>query len=60
MRHLLMDPAFPDMVREWASEPSKEEIRKRVANDNDGEVSEIADPFLTMIARMEIAATRAW
>jgi hypothetical protein len=60
MRHLLMDPAFPDMVREWASEPPKGELRKRVANDNGSEVSDIADPFLTMIARMEIAATRAW
>lgn len=60
MRHLLMDPAFPDMVREWAGEPPKAEIRKRVANDNGSAVSDIADPFLTMIARMDIAATRAW
>ena len=60
MRHLLMDPAFPDVVREWASEPPKDDIRKHVANDNDGGVGDVADPFLTMIARMEIAATRAW
>ena len=60
MRHLLMDPAFPDMVREWASEAPKADVRKRVANDNGSEVSDIADPFLTMVARMEIAATRAW
>jgi hypothetical protein len=59
MRHLLMDPAFPDIVGEWAERqlaPSPEPC----ANDNDGEPNDLADPLFEMMARREIAATRLW
>jgi hypothetical protein len=62
MRHLLMDPAFPDIVGEWAAEEAKEQAGCCAsANDNylrdeDG----VSDPLLSMIATLEVAATRLW
>ena len=62
MRHLLMDPAFPDIVGEWA----KEETRRgrgacNWANDNDRADREaLSDPLLELMARAEIDATRVW
>jgi len=43
MRHLLMDPAFPDIVGEWAEEqaPVKSD-RWNSANDNDDGEEEFA------------------
>ena len=58
MRHLLMDPAFPDIVGEWAHDESE-----FYANDNVGEeddADEFAEIFLLEIARREIEATRVW
>ena len=61
MRHLLMDPAFPDIVGEWAR---CEALGKcGPANDNDGgeeEADEFAEIFLLEIARRDIEASRAW
>ena len=61
MRHLLMDPAFPDIVGAWAAESSaRPELPPYPEACNDDEPGEIADPFLTLLARLEIDATRVW
>jgi len=62
MRHLLHDPHFPDIVGEWAVEDIGPVPGAAVpANDNIvGEVMELADPFLLMIAKLDVAATRLW
>ena len=60
MKHLLMDPRFPDIVGEWAR---CEALGKcGPANDNrDKEEADIfAELFLLEIARRDIDATRAW
>ena len=61
MRHLLQDPAFPDIVAEWAEEevPARYEPGEW-ANDNEMTVEQLADPFLPIIIRAEIEATRVW
>lgn len=61
MRHLLQDPAFPDIVAEWAEEevPAQYEPGEW-ANDNEMTVEQLADPFLPIIIRAEIEATRVW
>jgi len=61
MRHLLMDPAFPDIVGEWAEEqaPVKSD-RWNSANDNDDGEEEFADPLFALVARAEVEATRLW
>ena len=62
MRHLLMDPAFPDIVGEWAQRVCGLECGP--ANDNrsdeDEDGDDFAEAFLLEIARREIDATRAW
>jgi hypothetical protein len=59
MQHLLMNPAFPDIVGDWAREEAcKGADSAACANDNDG--SELSDPLLSLIARAEIEATRLW
>jgi ferredoxin len=62
MKHLLMDPAFPDIVGEWArDEACRESHCSTCANDNhDGVLDELSDPLLTLVAKAEIEATRLW
>jgi hypothetical protein len=57
MKHLLMDPAFPDLI-----EILVEADECDCANDNsdDGPIHELSDPLLIILAKMEIAATRLW
>ena len=60
MRHLLMDPAFPDIVGEWAIE-TIEEARPPFdhANDNlEDSLADLSEELLLCIAEAEIAATR--
>jgi len=58
MRHLLEDPAFPDIVAEWAR---CDGLDCDYANDNIGEEDDdFAEIFLMEIARRDIEATRAW
>ena len=63
MKHLLMDPAFPDIVGEYAM-AQVTETRASLsdcANDNGGDLDpEIADPLFATMAKREIAATRLW
>jgi hypothetical protein len=63
MKHLLMDPAFPDIVGEYAvTEITETRASFRdFANDNAEDLDpEIADPLFVMMAEREIAATRLW
>jgi hypothetical protein len=63
MKHLLMDPAFPDIVGEYAYAEIRESRTSLTfcANDNgDDRDPEIADPLFDMMARREIAASRLW
>jgi hypothetical protein len=62
MRHLLMDPAFPDIVGEWASQEAQEDAESPFcANDNHGDAMDgLSDPLLSLVARAEIEATRLW
>jgi hypothetical protein len=55
-----MDPAFPDIVGEWAQRVCG--LEGPPANDNAGrdDEDELADRVLLEIARREIDATRAW
>ena len=60
MRHLLMDPAFPEIVGAWARCRALDECGP--ANDNleASEEDEFVEIFLLEIARREIDATRVW
>lgn len=61
MRHLLTDPAFPDIVGEWAAEEARKEAPPGdCANDNHDESCDLSDPLLALVARAEIEAARLW
>jgi hypothetical protein len=62
MKHLLMDPAYPDIVGEWAAAQVEEQRDdRRCANDNIEEVENVLpQPLLTLLARLDVAATRLW
>jgi hypothetical protein len=56
MKHLLMDPAFPDLVAAAAqrNEPKSPSRQPKPAADD------VADAFLTFLGKMEITSTRLW
>jgi hypothetical protein len=62
MRHLLMDPAFPDIVGEWAEQEARANpFGRQSTNDNDeGEKDARTDPLLALVARAHVEATRLW
>lgn len=61
MRHLLQDPAFPDIVGEWSEEEARAQAGySEWANDNEIKPEKLSDPFLPLLARAEIEATRLW
>ena len=61
MKQLLADPAFPDIVGEWAAgEARKDASSSDCANDNHWERDALSDPLLALVARAEIEATRLW
>jgi hypothetical protein len=62
MRHLLTDPAFPDIVGEWAAEEASRDLKvSSCANDNHGDDRrDPSDPLRALVARAEIEATRLW
>ena len=63
MKHLLMDPAFPDIVGEYAITRITETRTafSTSANDNGDDLDpELADPLFVVMAQREIAATRLW
>jgi hypothetical protein len=67
MRHLLMDPAFPDIVGAWAVDLIDDRARVwTVTMGPDGLLEDCLDPGLLADAMViaageqEIAATRLW
>ena len=63
MKHQLMHPAYPDLVRQWIDEDCANDNHK--PNALDGKdfaefAAELGDPFIHIIGAMEIAATRLW
>ena len=63
MKHLLMDPAFPDIVGEYAVSQVTETRTEfsYCANDNGDDLDpEITDPLFVMMAQRDIAASRLW
>jgi hypothetical protein len=59
MRNLLKHPDYPDIVGEWARQKAEAETFGS-ANDNEGSAEVPGDPLLTMLARMDVEATRLW
>ena len=60
-RHLLMDPAFPDIVGEWAEQEARAELKSgECANDNHTDRDDVTELMLALAARAEIEATRLW
>lgn len=59
-----MHPAFPDLVADWAAEVDQRfevALCAACANDNGGDdAADWADPLLTELGKLEIAATRLW
>ena len=62
MRHLLMDPAFPDLVGGYSvSEVFVSRKMVVVSNDDDPETAdELSDPFFTDLCKADIDANRLW
>jgi hypothetical protein len=62
MRHALMDPAFPDLVREWATDESEQWLEPSFLETlDDSEVADdLADAILIAAALADIAETRDW
>ena len=65
MKHLLMHPAFPDIVGELATPPSARKTGASSASSGSTDTAdpldpELADPLFMLMAEREIAATRLW
>jgi len=59
MRHLLMDPTYPDLVGAAAlADPMSGRPLPRPCNDDHTNDSLAEEAFFTFLGRMEIAATR--
>lgn len=58
MRHSFADPAFPDIVGEWAEEECRKLDPSRYDNDNDSKKDE--DALKALVAKAEVEATRLW
>ena len=62
MRHALMDPAFPDLVREWATDESEHWLEPSFLEtlDDSDVADDLADAILIAAALADIAETRDW
>lgn len=67
MRHLLMHPAYPDIVGEWAAEAIDDKSRVWVVTrGDDGKLEDrldpdaLADAFVLAAGLRDVAETRAW
>ena len=62
MRHALMDPGFPDLVREWAADEAEEWLDPSFLEtlDNSNIADDLADAILIAAALADIAETRDW
>ena len=62
MRHVLMDPAFPDLVREWATDEAEQWLEPSSLDtlDDSDIANDRADAILIAAALADIAETRDW
>ena len=62
MRHVLMDPAFPDLVREWARNEAEQWLEPSSLDtlDDSDIANDLADAILIAAALADIAETRDW
>jgi hypothetical protein len=61
VRHCLADPAFPDIVAQWAAQDAEGGTQPSTcANDNHDQGGGLSDPLLSIIARAQVEATRLW
>ena len=62
MKHQLRNPAYPDLIEAWAAEerPLASCQSLSCVNDNDSAWNDLSDPFFEILARIDIAETRAW
>jgi hypothetical protein len=67
MRHLLMDPAFPDIVGEWAAEQIDDTARVWTVTRGEGgkledrlDPAALADSLVLAAGLRDIAQTRVW
>ena len=62
MRHALMDPAFPDLVREWAPDEAEQWLEPSFLETlDDSDVgNDFPDAILIAAALADIAETRDW
>jgi hypothetical protein len=59
MKHMLMDPAFPDLVAAAAAAEREREI-KRPHTHPEPEPEDIADAFLTFLGKIHFNSSRLW
>jgi hypothetical protein len=59
MKHMLMDPAFPDLVAAAAAVESENE-RQRPRGDPEPEPEDLTDALLTVLGKLRIPSTRFW
>ena len=62
MRHALMDPGFPDLVREWAADEAEEWLDPSFLEtlDDSNVADDLADAIVIAAALADIAETRDW
>jgi len=62
MRHVLMDPAFPDLVRELAPDEAEQWLEPSFLEtlDDSDVADDLADAIVIAAALADIAETRDW
>jgi hypothetical protein len=59
MKHMLMDPAFPDLVAADAAAEREQELQ-RSRHAPEPEPEDLADAFLTFLGKIHVASSRLW
>jgi hypothetical protein len=59
MKHMLMNPAFPDLVAAAIAVEREKELR-RPRNAPEPKPEDLADAFLTFLGKIRIGSTRLW
>ena len=61
MRHMLMDPAYPDIVGEWAGAYGKGRDEQPLCESRTRtDADDIVQAIIIAAAMAEVAATRVW
>lgn len=59
MKHMLMDPAFPDLVAAAVAVERENELR-RPRNGPEPRPEDLADAFLTFLGKLHFGSSRLW